>query len=670
MAPRQALLALALCALALRASCAAFTYLPYRGITERLLSLAEKYPGIIKLDTAHDRFGLPKVGRCSPEATTDNCETWIVTLTDHASLAADPGRPQLIVSGEVHGDEVIGPQVVLAYLEMVAAKVAAGELYFKRMVKTRVVVALPMVNAVGFYRQERGERQTGGKVIDPNRDFAFDQDPKKCMQTLAARTINELFLDSLFRVLVTFHGGTNVLGYEWGDESHCTEHVCKPAPDAKFMGALGRRMSDYAGAAGGEAKYPVGTMGGLVYPVHGGMEDWAYGASWSDEAVKCKPDTLGGYDRSKTTYNKATNRCVTYLVETANSKKPDQSTLGSDEDMLHSGGAGDGHVPRNVRLTIAAVDAIEPYVVFSNATLNVGRGGHKDLVIHWFVAGSFVVDGTHLEWSDERDTDYGTSDIYNGTAGAPITGAQPTVFRAVVPRMPDPGTPLFIRAAAVVDSVMAKVPPGASSAGHVETHIVGSRVMDSWSYANAGKVVQGKRVWYTPTMRAVVDQTTGKLSVSADQSKKIWESATLLAPGRARDEAELLRGSGKGKVAYPEDVVAQPRPTQNFAPTPRHDVESALKHDTVPGQNTKPVMDPRDRDAVFSGILGVVMLTSMTGVIVVAMYKHYTRADFEKEAKFTVSEEEELNEPLAKGGGGRGGGRGDLDSNGSISIPV
>jgi hypothetical protein len=43
--------------------------------------------------------------------------------------------------------------------------------------------------------------------IDPNRDFGFDVDPSKCMLTVAARTVNELFREYIFRLAITFHGG-------------------------------------------------------------------------------------------------------------------------------------------------------------------------------------------------------------------------------------------------------------------------------------------------------------------------------------------------------------------------------------------------------------------------------------------------------------------------------
>ena len=49
--------------------------------------------------------------------------------------------------------------------------------------------------------------------------------------------------------------------------------------------------------------YPVGRLNSIVYPVTGGMEDWAYAASWdTGYAPKCSPRTYGGYPVQKTTF--------------------------------------------------------------------------------------------------------------------------------------------------------------------------------------------------------------------------------------------------------------------------------------------------------------------------------------------------------------------------------
>jgi Zinc carboxypeptidase len=646
-------LTLLLLALAGRAPASAlrFTYLDYATIHSRLAVLAAAHPNLLHLDSAQARYGLPSVGECSElvsgAAVPKPCLTWIATLTNRTSLPDDLARPQAIVSGEVHGNEIVGPHAVLAYIERVLASVAAPPgadphgPYLARMLNTRVVTLLPMTNAVGFHRRERGERQAPSPAnsIDPNRDFAFDQVSAQCMVTVAARAINELFRENLFRVLVTFHGGTNVIGYEWGDMQHCADQVCQPAPDASGMAALARRMSDYAGPAGVfEGKYPTGTMGKLVYPVHGGMEDWAYGASWARQSVKCKPPTLGGYPEERTTYTNATHRCVTYLVETSSEKAPAQESLGDDTDVLTAGAVGDGHIPRNVRVIASVVDALEPYVaiVRTASTRAVGENATTTIGVTWRIGGAFNVDGTYLQWSDGLGAVHGSSNIWNGSAGVPmITGgaSKPTLFVASVPATALSGSPLYLRVAAVVDTTMS----GALGKPNVESHLFGARGSSKWAYAEGKARIAGHDVFYSETRRANCDPETKVVYFSVVTNATWGPSGNLAAPSDSETARSLRHGVS--------EVVPQPKvdPTAN-ADTNSSDLHASADdgsevnlNDSAGGVNQTNAdaakgkhgytalgsMDPRDRNAMISGVIGILLLTGVTATISLKMWRHH-----------------------------------------------
>jgi hypothetical protein len=85
--------------------------------------------------------------------------------------------------------------------ESLAARVSQ----VRRLVDTRTVLISPMTNAVGSAQRTRTELG-----IDPNRDFPFDQSPRACMQTVTARTVNELYRSHLLQLVITFHGGMQV----------------------------------------------------------------------------------------------------------------------------------------------------------------------------------------------------------------------------------------------------------------------------------------------------------------------------------------------------------------------------------------------------------------------------------------------------------------------------
>src|SRR3569832_2048621 len=82
--------------------------------------------------------------------------------------------------------------------------------------------------------------------------------------------------------------------------------------------------------------------------------------------IQCKPNTFGGYDASKTQYNSGTLRACIMMVETSNQKTPSRISLGSPRDILNTNGAGSGHITRNLRVALLALDLVEPYLTMES----------------------------------------------------------------------------------------------------------------------------------------------------------------------------------------------------------------------------------------------------------------------------------------------------------------
>jgi Zinc carboxypeptidase len=224
-------------------------------ITETVQKWAEHYPNLIRVTTAQDAYGLPTAGAendCPFDEGVVGCLNQILILQDfvaHPENSESSQRlPELLWSGELHGNEQVGPTAVLeaAQLLMDAATCegiprmalhgdAAWETeldrahacrqdlaergiddrhrqWLARLLTTRRIVIIPTANALGYYQKVREENR-----IDPNRDFPYDlTDPTMCMQTIAGRTVNEVVREHLFQLSLTFHGGMEVVGYEWG----------------------------------------------------------------------------------------------------------------------------------------------------------------------------------------------------------------------------------------------------------------------------------------------------------------------------------------------------------------------------------------------------------------------------------------------------------------------
>ncbi|RYG55079.1 hypothetical protein EON66_06150, partial [archaeon] len=113
--------------------------------------------------------------------------------------------------------------------------------------------------------------------MDPNRDFPFASNANACFRTITARAINEVFRRYLIVSGITFHGGMQAIAYEWGSPNH-QSHGSRSPDDSSQMD-MSFVMRDFAGAYP-QYPYPVDKMNPLVYPVSGGMEDWAYAGSW------------------------------------------------------------------------------------------------------------------------------------------------------------------------------------------------------------------------------------------------------------------------------------------------------------------------------------------------------------------------------------------------------
>jgi len=179
----------------------------------------------------------------------------------------------MFFSGNLHGDEWVGPVTLLNLVEMLVAcssdpKSHDFNPWVARLVNTRALVFLVVTNPQGYYNNERNE---GGKAgIDPNRDFAYATG--NCLRSNTAKAVNAVWKEHIFQLGVTFHGGMESITYEWGSPGQQTESV---SPDDVSQQALSLLLRDVSGSLFGH-DYTVGRTNDVVYPVEGGMEDWAY----------------------------------------------------------------------------------------------------------------------------------------------------------------------------------------------------------------------------------------------------------------------------------------------------------------------------------------------------------------------------------------------------------
>ena len=252
----------------------AYVYHQYQDILTSLSSLASQYPRFVRVFDALDRWPHIADRETWAKCGSAPCRVQVVQLADfhlHPTPTALGALPEVFISGALHGDETIGPQVVVELAQLLAQASAAAvttggssegknqELLY--LMQQRSLFMIAMTNPHGYYHHRREERG-----MDPNRDFPYLQSPRRCMTTVTARVVNELFREHLFRGMITFHGGIRALSYEWGSRNHAHGRFATEPPDDRGQVEIAKVMQIAAGKEGPKRWfYPSGRMTDLVF---------------------------------------------------------------------------------------------------------------------------------------------------------------------------------------------------------------------------------------------------------------------------------------------------------------------------------------------------------------------------------------------------------------------
>ena len=405
------------------------------------------------------------------------------------------------------------------------------------------------------------------------------------MRTIGGRVVNEIFRQHMFRLALTYHGGMEIIGYEWGAPTYMN----KLSPDEISQVAISTAYSNFAGGFDNTPPYNHASMNDKVYPVRGGMEDWAYAGSWDhDRVVQCNPGTYGGYPIERTMYENGTLRCLNMLVETSDNKIPKKGLgypshilKGCDNKKGLCHPLANGHVTRNVRLAVAAIELVEPYASIvavddlrlSNDIVPRERSckkfrsvlvprGAGNVTVSWTVGGGITVDQTtlvHAEWADVNQYRCGSphevsivdgasheSPILQGKTrwhkhGSSISGGdgsdgkEGTEFSTTIDlNNYQPGTRVAVFAKAVVDGDWGKIANGPVAPDILPTsHVVNIRTDETWRIEGATegsggtgkkKIVQGRTIWFSFPLTL----TLMKQEPLLDLKKKMTEPMGLI----------------------------------------------------------------------------------------------------------------------------------------------
>ena len=398
----------------------------YEKIMSIFENLSKTCGHYIRIDTSQKRYNLDSVEGCG----RNNCTNLIVFMTDFDSYTLD--RPTYYLSGLLHGDEVLGPTSLTNFAQYFCETYDKNKnSLYHNILKKKIIIMTPMTNSFGYYNKQREEKvfiqkTKEYKLVDPNRDFPYNKsndDIQICMQTLSARTINEIFNEFIIGGAITFHGGKSILAYAWGNNIHIQTKndviSSTEAPDYNAFNNIGKIMvkssSSKDNLDNNINDYILGDMTSTLYPLDGALEDWAYGG-WENninqkngidfKPIKtCKPNSFSEYHMTWNFSNINENiysdfdddyklRCLMYLVEAADEKEPNSLKYGNKNittDIFDFYNTTNffGYIPRNMRMIYSGIDLISAsiYLDIQNIYIKNINDYSKKIIIPFLFMG-------------------------------------------------------------------------------------------------------------------------------------------------------------------------------------------------------------------------------------------------------------------------------------------
>ncbi|KAK1158328.1 hypothetical protein AOXY_G23196 [Acipenser oxyrinchus oxyrinchus] len=233
-----------------------------------------EYPGITRLYS---------IGK-----SVEQRELYVMEITDNPGTHK-PGKPEFKYIGNMHGNEVVGRELLLNLIEFLCKNYGSDPEVTKLVNSTRIHI-MPSMNPDGYEQSQEGDREgtvgrNNSNNYDLNRNFP-DQyvsitDPRQ-PETIAVMNWLRTYP---FVLSANLHGGFLVVNYPYDDDAEGVVAYSKSADDAVFkMVSLAYSKENAAMFQGHpcEEIYPNEyfeegiTNGARWYNVPGGMQDWNY----------------------------------------------------------------------------------------------------------------------------------------------------------------------------------------------------------------------------------------------------------------------------------------------------------------------------------------------------------------------------------------------------------
>mmetsp|Transcript_32855 Transcript_32855/g.29150 ORF Transcript_32855/g.29150 Transcript_32855/m.29150 type:complete len:293 (-) Transcript_32855:735-1613(-) len=254
--------------------------LSYDEILGRLYQLSNQYPNLITVESVHSKYGVPhQYGNCG----NSRCLIIMANLTD--TQFHNEFKPQVYISGTVHGNERLGANVVTYLIEYLLENYGSDP-FVTQLLREREIIITPFVNAQGYFTNTREELTDAGVYMDINRDFPYNREngDNTCLSTIGARATLQIFRNNLIVGALSFHAGMQTIGYPWGSYNHISRSYSETGratetPDDTMFSRVADTLYEQL-HSDRLSDYDVGEMTDLIYPCYGSLDDWAYASGW------------------------------------------------------------------------------------------------------------------------------------------------------------------------------------------------------------------------------------------------------------------------------------------------------------------------------------------------------------------------------------------------------
>lgn len=222
-------------------------------ITDRLRNLSEKYPEFIKMTSLGTSAG--------------GHDLWSLKLSDN--VEEDEVEPEFKYIANMHGDEIVGRELMVLLLEDLAARYEEGNSEIRSLIDNTEIYIVPSMNPDGAKSRRRGN----SSWVDLNRnfpDFTTDNVNRPDGRQPETKAIMAFQAQRQFSLSANFHGGTECVNYPW-------DTTGENFPLLELVKRLSLEYADEVPGMRESTEFERGVTNGYEwYEVNGGMQDWSY----------------------------------------------------------------------------------------------------------------------------------------------------------------------------------------------------------------------------------------------------------------------------------------------------------------------------------------------------------------------------------------------------------